>query len=79
MEYSFNEAVEWLEDGGEVILECDGYDYEISRADDWIGGDGMDGYISLVLGNVVYESAESILRQSINFLEADGQKVQIRC
>lgn len=75
---TFEEAVELLEEGMEVTLECNGYDYEIAPADGWVGGDGMDGYISLVLGNVVHESAESILKQSIEFLERDGKKVTIR-
>lgn len=74
---TFEEAVILLETGSEVILECDGYNYEIAPADGWVGGDGMDGYISLVLGNVVYESAEYILRKSIEHLEKDGKSVGI--
>lgn len=77
MNLTFEEAVEMLRDGGLITLECDGYDYEISPADDWVGGDGMEGYISLVLGNVVYESAEGILKQSIDYLKKDGKEVII--
>lgn len=74
---TFDEAVELLEAGMEVILECGGYDYEISPADDWVGGDGMEGYISLALGNVVYDSAKIILEESIKHLESTGSPVGI--
>jgi hypothetical protein len=77
MEITFEEAVELLKDGCGVSLECEGYYYEISPADDWIGGDGMEGYISSVLGNVVYDSVKIVLRESINFLSEDGNKVVI--
>ena len=77
MNIDFNEAVEMLEDGIPIILECNGYDYEVSPADDWVGGDGIEGYISLVLGNVVYSSAEDVLRQSIDFLKRKGNEVLI--
>uniref|UniRef100_A0AB39C7U7 Uncharacterized protein n=1 Tax=Bacillus phage KoopaTroopa TaxID=3234046 RepID=A0AB39C7U7_9CAUD len=75
----FDEAVVLLEAGMEVTLECDGHDYEISPADEWVGGEGQEGYISLVMGNVVYDSAERILRESIKHLESDGKEVGIRC
>lgn len=75
---TFEEAVILLEADMEVTLECDGYDYEISPADEWIGGDGMEGYISMVLGNVVYDSARIILEKSIKHLESDGKMVGIR-
>jgi hypothetical protein len=74
---TFEEAVKHLEEGGEVTLECDGYDYEISPAEDWVGGDGMEGYISLVMGNVVYNDAEIILEQSIKHLKSTGKDVEI--
>jgi hypothetical protein len=77
MGITFDEAVEELEEGCGISLECDGYSYDISPADDWVGGEGMEGYISLVLGNVVYSSAESVLRESINHLSEDGKEVVI--
>lgn len=78
MNITFEEAVEQLEEGLEIKLLCDGYDYEISKADNWVGGDSMNGYISLVLGNRVYESAEYILKQSIDFLSRNGKEVEIK-
>lgn len=75
---TFKEAVEMLEEGIGVKLIWRGYEYEVSPADNWVGGDGMDGYISQVLGNVVYDSAEHVLRNSIEFLEEDGEKVEIK-
>lgn len=77
MSLKFKEAVEYLKEGCEVTLECEGYSYEISPSDDWLGGEGMEGYISLVLGNVVYDNAERVLRESINFLSKDNKEVVI--
>ncbi|QOV08442.1 hypothetical protein Kirov_243 [Bacillus phage Kirov] len=77
MTNTFEEAVEMLEDGMEVTLEINGYSYDIAPADSFIGGDGMDGYISEVLGNRTYDSAEHVLRESIKFLEENGGKVEI--
>lgn len=74
---TLEEAIVLLEAGMEVTLECNGYDYEVAPADEWVGGDGMEGYISLVLGNVVYDSARIILEKSIKHLESDGSKVGI--
>ncbi len=67
----------FLEEGLEITLECDGYSYDIAPSEDWVGGDGQEGYISLVLGNVVYDSAEYILRKSIDSLEENGKTVVI--
>lgn len=78
MTIEFEEAVEMLEEGLEVVLECGGYDYEISSSENWLGGDAHEGYISLVLGSVVYESAETALRESINFLEKSEKSVTIK-
>lgn len=74
MELTFEEAVEYLEDGLSVTLECDDYEYEISEAHNWVGGDGMEGYISQVLGNVVYGGAKNILRLSIDHLSDGGKR-----
>ncbi|MEH6848054.1 MULTISPECIES: hypothetical protein [Bacillus cereus group] len=74
---TFEEAVQLLEEGLEITLECDGYSYDIAPSEDWVGGDGQEGYISLVLGNVVYDSAEYILRKSIDFLKENGKTVVI--
>ncbi|MDO6628662.1 hypothetical protein [Bacillus thuringiensis] len=74
---TFEEAVELLEEGLEITLECDGYSYDIAPSEDWVGGDGQEGYISLVLGNVVYDSAEYILKKSIDFLKENGKTVVI--
>ncbi|WP_168898296.1 hypothetical protein [Bacillus sp. ISTL8] len=75
---TIEEAVELLEDGMEVTLECGGYDYEIAPADNFVGGDGMEGFISMVLGNVVYDGAEHVLNKSIDFLKESGKEVTIR-
>lgn len=75
---TFEEAVTLLEASMEIVLECDGYDYDVAPADYFVGGDDMEGYISDVLGNVVYDSAEIILRKSIDFLGRDGKEVGIR-
>jgi hypothetical protein len=58
-------------------LECDGYDYEVSSAEGWVSGDEMEGYISLALGNMVYEDAEGVLQSPIDFLGKEGDKVTI--
>lgn len=74
---TLQEAVEQLEEGVEITLECDGYSYEVSEAHNWVGGDGQDGYISAVLGNRIYNSAEQVLKESIQYLEKNGNKVVI--
>ncbi|AZU98989.1 hypothetical protein pW2_165 [Bacillus phage pW2] len=74
---TFEEAVILLEADMEVTLECDGYDYEIAPADGFVGGDGMEGWISVALGNVVYDDAERVLKESIKFLSEDGAEVGI--
>lgn len=73
MKIEFEEAVEWLEDGLEVNLHCEGYEYEVSGADNWLGGEGMEGFISQVMGNTLYSSAERVLRESINHLSDNGK------
>lgn len=75
---TIEEAIELLEDGMEVTLECDGYDYEIAPADGFIGGDGMEGFISVALGNIVHDEAEHVLNKSIKFLKESGKEVTIR-
>lgn len=78
MNITFDEAVEMLEEGNDITLECDDYSYEITTADNWrSGGSDLDGFISLVLGNVVYNSAEYILKESIEFLARNGKEVVI--
>jgi len=74
---TFEEAVNFLEEGNEVTLECDGAWYEISETGNWIGGDVEEGYISEVLGNVIYSSAEIVLKKSIEYLSKDGKEVEI--
>lgn len=77
LETTLEEAVGYLEEGGEITLECNDYSYEISPSDNWIGGDVDDGYISLVLGNVIYNDAENIIRKSIDHLSSGGKEVKI--
>lgn len=77
MNITVEEAIEYLEDGLEINLECEGYNYEVSQSDNWIGGDVAEGFISVVLGNVVYDSAERVLNESIKFLSRDGKEVLI--
>lgn len=77
MAEAFNEAVECLESGGSITLECDGYEYGISAADDFVGAEDTEGFISEVLGNVVYSEAEVVLRRSVEHLEKDGSSVTI--
>lgn len=77
MNITLEEAIEYLEDGEEITLKCDGYFYEISQSDNWVGGDVANGYISLVLGNVIYQSAENVIRKSIEHLSEDGKEVLI--
>lgn len=77
MELTLKEAVEHLEDGIEVTLENGNYEYSIAPADEFLGGEGMDGYISEVLGNVAYDDAEDILNESIKYLVKDGSEVKI--
>ena len=77
MNITIEEAIEYLEDGLEINLECGGHNYEVSQSDNWIGGDVAEGFISVVLGNVVYDSAEHILNESIKFLSRDGKEVLI--
>ena len=74
---NIDEAVEYLKDGEEVTLNCNGYSYEISKSENWVGGDVAEGYISLVLGNTIYEDAEYVMQESIDFLSKDGKEVTI--
>lgn len=77
MESRLEEAIELLEAGIEVTLECDGYEYEVGPSENFVGGEGMEGYISVVLGNVVYGDAKDILEKSIDFLSKGNKKVTI--
>lgn len=77
MESKFKEAIELLEAGCEVVLKSNGYSYEVSPSDNWIGGEEMGGFISQVLGNIVYDDAEHVLKESIDFLAEDGKEVKI--
>lgn len=74
---TLEEAVFYLEDGVEIVLECNGYSYEIGASENWAGGDVEEGYISLALGNVVYQDAKSVIQKSINHLSEDGHEVTI--
>lgn len=71
-----DEIVEYLMDGGTVNLEIGEYSYEISPAENWVGGDGMEGFISEVLGNVVYDNARYVLVKTIEFLEKNVGNVE---
>ena len=77
MEITFDEAIEYLKDGEEVTLVCEGYSYEISPSEEWVGGDGEEGFISLVLGNVIYMDPAHVLQKSINYLSKEGAEVTI--
>ena len=77
MEITFDEAVEYLQDGEEITIECGGYSYEISSSADYVGGDVAEGFISSVLGNVIYASAEMVIRKSIDHLSKDGDEVTL--
>lgn len=77
MEITFNEAVEYLQEGEEITLECEGYSYEISSSADYVGGDVAEGFISSVLGNVIYNNAEHIIKKSIDFLLEEGKEVKL--
>jgi hypothetical protein len=74
---TFEEAVEELENGYEVTLETDDNYYTIGPADSFIGGEEQEGYISEVLGNIIYDSAEHIIVKSIQYLEQQGETVTI--
>ena len=70
----FHEAVEYLKEGFEVILTCGEDEYEIAGAENFVGGEDYEGsYISEVLGNVAYDDAERVLRESIDFLKKHGE------
>lgn len=77
MEITFDEAVEYLTEGEEITLNCEGYSYEISPSENWVGGDVGEGFISVVLGNSIYSNAEMILKQSIKYLSEEGKEVTI--
>lgn len=77
MALTVNEAVEELENGCEVTLETDDNYYTIGPVEDFIGGDGQEGYISEVLGNTIYDNAEYIITKSIQYLEGQGETVTI--
>lgn len=77
MALTITEAVEELENGFEVTLETEDNYYVISIAEDFIGGEEQEGYISEVLGNIIYDSAEDILTKSISYLEKQGETVTI--
>ena len=76
MRLEFKEAVEWLEDGLEVNLHCGGYEYEVSGAENWLGGEDAEGFISEAIGNTLYSSAERALRESIKHL-SDNRKHKV--
>ena len=73
MRLEFKEAIEWLEDGLEVSLHCEGYEYEVSGAENWLGGEGLEGFISQAIGNTLYSSAEKVLRESVKHLSDNGK------
>lgn len=78
MSFIDKEAIEVLEAGISVYVSKGKYEYEVSPSDNWIGGEGSDGYISEALGNVVYSDAEGVLEETVRFLEKDGAGVKIR-
>ena len=78
MEKEFKEAIAWLEDGFDIVLICDGYEYELMQADSYLGSEGQDGYISQVMGNIIYKNAQDALQESIKHLTAKEYDVRIR-
>lgn len=77
MNITLEEAVDYLKDGIAITLHCGKYSYEISESDEWVGGDVEEGYISLVLGNVIYSDAKQVITKSIASLSENGAEVTI--
>ena len=71
---TIEEAIEELKVGGEIEMHCGHHSFIIGQSFSFIGGDGMTGFISEVLGNVVYQSAEHIIRESYNYLVKNSDR-----
>ena len=71
------EAIERLNDGDSVTFVCEeGHEYEVESASAYVGGG--DGYTSVVLGNVEYETAEDAITATIDYFKKDGISFTIK-
>ncbi|AOZ62526.1 hypothetical protein SBP8a_276 [Bacillus phage SBP8a] len=64
----YKDAVEVLGEEIAVTVEVNGYSYDIDLAENYLGGEGMEGFISEVMGNMVYDSAEGVILKTVDFL-----------
>lgn len=54
------------------LVTTDDESVNISRADNFVGGEGLDGYICDYLGNVCYPTIDSILDALFDEVEIEG-------
>ena len=69
MEELRDEAIEILESSDYVTIETGESSYEIYNAHDSIGGEDVDGWISEVLGNVVYADIRKVVNSTFDYIE----------
>ena len=48
-------------------------DAVIDRADSYIGGEGVDGWISEMLGNIAYDNIERVVDETIEWLNNNNE------
>ena len=76
MDVTLAEAIEGLEVGMCITIVCsDGYTYDVQEAHNYLGAGEEDGYISEALGNVVYYSAESVLKETEKYFTKQGKTI----
>jgi hypothetical protein len=49
--------------------------WSIAPADQYVGGEGIEGFISDLLGNVAYSSFENCLNAMIEYIESNDDKI----
>lgn len=67
------EAIELLKGSDRIVLELDdGSTQEIGEAGNYLGGEEGSGWISDILGNVLYTSISRVVHETFDYIESMG-------
>lgn len=70
------EAIEILRDCDEVkLITKDDEWIDISLAENYLGGEGFDGYICDYLGSVVYSTPERVVNAIFDYIDSIDDKI----
>jgi len=62
-----------------VLVTSEDQDISIDLAENYVGGEDMEGYMCDYLGNVVYSNEESIVNAIFDYIEGDdGEIVEVQ-